>query len=92
MLCSPSRTGPGPVFYLDGQRHDSIAFATLNPDAVASVEVPKTGDIARQLGPDEGQRGVIFITTKAGQHTRQVRAFNRRLARLGRAASPASAP
>jgi len=88
-LDGPSRTGPGPVFYLDGQRCDSLPLATLNPGDVASVEVPKTGAIARQLGPNEAQRGVIFITTKAGQHTRRVRAFNRRLARLGRAASPA---
>jgi outer membrane receptor protein involved in Fe transport len=84
--------GPLAVLYLDGQRRDSTVFATLNPNAIASVEVLKTGTIARQLGPDEARRGIIFITTKAGQHTRRVRAFNRRLARLGRAASPAVAP
>jgi len=89
-LDGPSRTGPGPIFYLNGQRCDSLPLITLNPGDIASVEVPKTGAIARQLGPDEAQRGVIFITTKAGQHTRRVRAFRRRLARLERAANPAA--
>ena len=87
----PPHRGPLPVLYLDGQRRDSTVFATLNPNDIARVEVTKTA-IARQLGPEEARRGVLFITTKAGQHTHRVRAFNRRLARLGRAASPALAP
>lgn len=89
-LDRPRRPGPGPVFYLDGHRCDSTAFATLNPSDIASIEGPKSGLVARRLGPDEAQWGVIFITTKAGQHTRRVRAFRRRLDRLARATSPAA--
>jgi hypothetical protein len=73
------------VIYLDGQRAGASVMSKLSPDTIASVSVLKDGDIARQLGPDEARLGVLFITTKTGQRTHRVRAFNRRLARLRRA-------
>ncbi|GAA4502230.1 hypothetical protein GCM10023172_25300 [Hymenobacter ginsengisoli] len=88
--------GPRPksslsVIYLDGQRADTIALAKLNPDDIASVSVLKDGAIARQLGPDETRLGVLFITSKANEHSHRVRAFNRRLARLKQAEAQAPA-
>jgi hypothetical protein len=83
--CSP-HGGPIPVFYLDGQRLDSIAGTKVNPSDIQGISL-LTSDkayVARLLGPEEGRRGVVFITTKAGQHTRAVHAFNQRLIRLSR--------
>ena len=87
--------GPRPkrlvsVIYLDGQRRDSTILAKINPATIASIDALKDSAIARQLGPDEARLGVVFITTKAGQHTHRVRAFNKRLARLKLAQPPAA--
>ena len=78
--------GPAPVFYIDGQRRDSTALSALNPNDIESISVLK-GFNANQLGSNEGKRGVLLIVTKAGQHTRAVHAFNRRLKRLARRAA-----
>jgi hypothetical protein len=91
ILDGPRHKGPLAVFYLDGQRRDSTRLSRLNPDDIASIDVLKDGALARQLGPDEARLGVIFITTKAGQHTHRVRAFNKRLVRLQQA-EPTAAP
>jgi hypothetical protein len=85
-LDGPRPKGPSSVIYLDGQRRDSTTLARLSPDDIATVSVLKA-DVARRLGPAEAQRGVIIITTKAGEHTRAVRAFDKRLNKL-RLASP----
>ena len=82
-LDGPRNTGPLAVIYLDGQRRDSTALGSLNPNDIASVSVVKAAT-ARLLGPDEARLGVLIITTKAGQHTRAVRAFTKRLAKLAR--------
>lgn len=78
--------GPKPVFYVDGVRLDSAALRRLNPGDVASVEVLKgaqAAQVAQALGPGEARRGVVVITTKAGEHGRAGRRFRRRLRRLG---------
>lgn len=86
---SGHHTGSLPVLYVDGQRRDSTAFASLNPHDIARVEVMKgdaAGRVSSGLGPDEAQRGVLFVTTKAGEHSPAVGAFNQRLSELAEAA------
>ena len=75
--------GPSPIYYVDGRRLDPLALGTINPNDMESVNILKNAE-AFKLGSDEGRLGVILIVTKAGQHTRAVRAFNRRLERLSR--------
>jgi hypothetical protein len=84
-LDGPRYHGPGAVVYIDGKRQNDSILGTLNPNDIASVGVLKDGSFAQQMGPDEARLGVLFVTTKAGEHTHQVRAFNRRLVRLRRA-------
>ena len=90
-LDGPRPKSPLAVIYLDGQRRDSTVLMRLNPNDIATVSVVKS-DLARWLGPEEARRGVLFITTKAGEHTHAVRAFNRRLDKLGQAHPPTNCP
>ncbi|WP_223652901.1 TonB-dependent receptor [Hymenobacter psoromatis] len=83
MLDGPPQKYPPPAYYVDGQRFDSTALGIINPNDIESIDILK-GAKALQLAPDGGQWGVVIITTKAGQHTRAVRAFNRRLKQLSR--------
>ena len=86
---APRIEGPLLCVTIDGERHDSIALGTLNPDDIERISALKDFN-AYLLGRAEGQRGVIIIVTKAGQHKRAVRVFDRRLKRLSRQAANAA--
>lgn len=90
-LDGPRPKGPSSVIYLDGHRRDSTTLAKLHPDDIATISVLKA-NVARRLGPAEAQRGVIIITTKTGQHTHAVRAFDKRLRKLTPPGPPAAPP
>lgn len=82
MYCGPyRRSGPSALVYINGQLSNDSALARLNPDDVAAIMVLKESD-TRKLNPDTVQAGSLLITTKAGEHTHAVRAFNRRLAKM----------
>ena len=66
----------GPVYYLDGEQLDTAAIPQLNPDDITSIAVLRdeaAEHVAKGLKPTEAARGVLFITTKAGERKRRVR-------------------
>lgn len=82
LYCGPyKRSGPAAPVYVNGQLIDDAALAHINPDDIAAIRVVSAPN-ARKLHPDAVQAGALIITTKAGEHTHAVRAFNRRLARM----------
>lgn len=56
--------GKTALFYLDGQKIDSISFHKINPNSIARVDVWK-GEEAIQKYGEEGKNGVVFITSKS---------------------------
>jgi hypothetical protein len=72
---------PAPVFFVDAQRVDSAAFAKLNPNDIAAIQVLK-GAAARELDAHAAGRGILDITTKQQEKSAKVVAFNQQVERI----------
>ncbi|WP_380266438.1 M56 family metallopeptidase [Hymenobacter caeli] len=70
-----------PIYYVDGKLVGSEPNNAVKPTDIASIDVLKGAQANDFLGSSSGADGVILITTKTGEHSPEVMAFNAKVQR-----------
>lgn len=66
------------AYYVDGKKVSQTDMASLQPDAIKSIDVVKSPADREKLGLSRETEGAVLITTQANANTPDVVAFNQR--------------
>lgn len=68
----------GVVYLVDGKRMDASKIKSIDPNAILKIDVLK-GEQAQTLAAEKNLKGVIAITTKAGQSSAEAKEMQRKI-------------